>query len=85
MKVTSFLLPAIQLSARHTCRHNHQLISDVRPHVKHTDFGVRNCQDTAFRVVLLSSDLRPSLSSDARDVVFMCSPLYLLLVLMAFA
>jgi len=81
MRAAAFIMPAIQLSARRTCRHEHRLISDVRPHVKHTDFATTGDHRRAFRVVLMSSDLRPSLAADMRDMLVLCSPLYVLMVL----
>lgn len=85
MRAVSFILPAIQLSARRTCRHEHRLISNVRPHVKHTDFATTGDHCSAFRVVLMSSDLRPSVAADVRDMLVVCSPLYVLVMLMALA
>jgi len=48
--------------------HEHRLISDVRPHVKHTDFATTGDYCSAFRVVLMSSDLWPSVAADVRDM-----------------
>lgn len=87
MRVTAFVAPALQLSTRNTRRHANRVISDVRPHVTHTDFAPvagfeRHSQ--AFRVALMSSDLRPRLSSSVRDLLVMCSPLCLLAIFLGF-
>lgn len=87
MRVIAFVAPALQLSTRKTRRHANRVISDVRPHVTHTDFApVAGFEGhgQAFRVALMSSDLRPRLSSSVRDLLIMCSPLCLLAIFLGF-
>lgn len=88
MHLATFVAAALQLSARNTCRQQHRLISNVRPHVQHTDFKPRETpfsgfaleQEQAFQVVLMSSDLRPTLTSNLGDILIVTSPLYLVIV-----
>ena len=79
MKLAAFVAPVLQLVTRNTCRQNHRLISDVRPHVQHTDFAPLEQYTTehqqAFRVVLMSSDLRPTHASSLGDMCVVISPL----------
>lgn len=83
MKLAAFVAPVLQLVTRNTCRQNHRLISDVRPHVQHTDFApleqpLEQCSpqhQQAFRVVLMSSDLRPTHASSLGDMCVVMSPL----------
>lgn len=92
MKVAAFIGPALQLSSRNTCRQKHRVIFDVRPHVQHTDFKPRGRQlsdfalthDRAFRVVLMSSDLRSRRASKIGDMLVMISPLFFLGILLIF-
>ena len=86
MKLAAFVAPVVQLVARNTCRQNHRLISDVRPHVQHTDFkpiaqpplsDYPPEHEQAFRVVLMSSDLRSTHASNLGDICMVISPLCL--------
>ena len=76
MKLSAFVAPVLQLVSRNTCRQNHRLISDVRPHVQHTDFAQPE-HEKAFRVVLMSSDLRSTQASNLGDMCVVISPLCL--------
>lgn len=92
MRVAAFICPALQLSSRNTCRQKHRVISDVRPHVQHTDFKPRERpfsdfalpHDQAFRLVLMSSDLRRRRASNVGDMLMMISPLCVLGILLIF-
>lgn len=75
MKLAAFVAPVLQLVTRNTCRQNHRLISDVRPHVQHTDFAPPEQHQQAFRVVMMSSDLRPTHVSSLGDMCVVISPL----------
>ena len=92
MKLAAFVGPVLQLVTRNTCRQNHQLISDVRPHVQHTDFTPVEeplldhtpKHEQAFRVVLMSSDMRPTHTASVGDMCVVVSPLCIVaLVLLA--
>lgn len=83
MKLAAFVAPVVQLVTRNTCRQNHRLISDVRPHVQHTDFKpiaqphYTPEHEKAFRVVLMSSDLRSTHAANLGDMCVVISPLCL--------